>query len=402
MQKEKETSTNPSVLESVRVLDFSHILAGPYCTRQLSDLGAEVIKIERPPEGETSRAVGLHYWQFCNCGKKSICLDLTQAKSVRIVHELVEKCDVVVESFRPGKMDKLGVGYADLKRVNPKIILCSLTGFGQNNPYSKFPGTAVVAHAMTGLMSLQGNIVDPDGPPVAPAFAIGDMGAALHAVSAICAALYYREKTGIGQYIDISLIDSLFGMNDRVQQEMIEKGDAKAVSATPVFAGKDGYLSIAPASEEMFARLWKVMGKGDISVDSRFSTPEARFAHYFNEWNQIIQEWVQSFNSVQEVVSILEKVDVLSTPILSVSDAIKHPYIVSRGMVREIDDPVQGKIKILNSAFRFSETTSELRGNLPKLGEHNHEILRSLLDYSAEEVAQLHEEGVLSSKKYNN
>jgi len=400
MEKGGKSSVKPSVLDSVRVLDFSHILAGPYCTRLLSDLGADVIKIEPPPDGELSRYVGLHYWWFCNCGKKSLCLDLTKKKSVKIVHELVEKCDVIVESFRPGVMDRLGVGYASLKKINPQIIMCSLAAFGQNSPYKRFPGTAVVAHAMSGFMWLQGKVVDPDGPPLPPAFAIGDMGASYNALSAICAALFYREKTGIGQYIDISLIDSLFGMNDRVQHQMLEKNElgSSSISATPIYAGKDGYITIQGVGQDMLARLWKVMGKGDLSADSRFNNIEKRSEH-IHELNQIIQQWVQGFDSIRDVVSILEKADVVFAPILSINDAINHPHFVDRKMIREIEDPEKGKIKVPNSAFRFSETTSGLRGNLPRLGEHNIEILSSLLGYPDDEMAHLHDEGVIYSDR---
>lgn len=396
MDKDRETGTRRSVLDSIRVLDFSHILAGPYCTRLLSDLGAEVIKVEPPPEGELSRYAGLHYWWFCNCGKKSLCLDLNNEKSVQIIHELAKKCDVVVESFRPGVLDRLGVGYTSLREVNPRIIMCSLSAFGQKSPYSRSPGTAVVAHALSGIMWLQGKIVDPSGPPLSPPFAIGDIGASLYAVGAICAALYFREKTGVGQYIDISLIDSLFGMNDRVQQQMLEQEALQSISATPVYAGKDGYVTIQGVGQVMLARLWKAMGKGELSADDRFDTIEHRVEH-LDELNQIIEEWVQSFDSIQQVIPILEKADVVCAPILSINEASTHPHLVAHEMLRETNDPERGKVKVPNSAFRFSETRSGLRGNLPRLGEHNLEILRSILDYSAEEVIQLEDEGTIYS-----
>jgi CoA:oxalate CoA-transferase len=339
---------------------------------------------------------GLHYWWFCNCGKKSLCIDLSKEKSVQIVHEMAKKCDVVVESFRPGVMDRLGVGYASLRKVNPRIIMCSLSAFGQDSPYTRSPGTAVVAHAMSGIMWLQGKIVNPDGPPLPPPFAIGDIGASLHATSAICAALYFRERTGTGQYIDISLIDSLFGMNDRVQQQMLQQDELQSISATPIYTGKDGYVTIQGVGQVMLARLWKAMGRGELSADNRFDTIEHRTEH-IDELNQIIEEWVQSFDSVQQVIPILEKADVVCAPILSIDEASKHPHLVARKMLGEIDDPERGKVRVPNSAFRFSETKSGIRGNLPRLGEHNLEILGLMLDYSAEQVVQLQDEGVIYS-----
>jgi len=396
MDNNREAGICPSVLDSVRVLDFSHILAGPYCTRLLADLGAEVIKVEPPPEGELSRYSGLHYWWFCNCGKKSLCLDLRKEKSLEIIHKMAKKCDVVVESFRPGVMDRLSIGYASLSEVNPRIIMCSLSAFGQDSPYSRSPGTAVVAHAMSGIMWLQGKIVDPDGPPLPPPFAIGDIGASLHAVGAICAALYFRERTDSGQYIDISLIDSLFGMNDRVQQQMLQQEGLQSISATPIYAGKDGYVTIQGVGQVMLARLWKVMGRGELSADDRFDTIEHRTEHV-DELNQIIEEWVQSFDSVRQVIPILEKADVVCAPILSIDEASKHPHLAARKMLGEIDDPERGKVRVPNSAFRFSKTKSGIRGNPPRLGEHNLEILGLLLDYSAEKVVRLRDEGVIYS-----
>lgn len=384
----------PSLLGSIRVLDFSHILAGPHCARLLTDLGAEVIKIERPPEGELSRYAGLHYWWLCNPGKKSLCIDMSKKKSVEIIHQLAKESDIVVESFRPGVMHKLGIGYEQLRAINPKIIMCSLSAYGQNNAYSQYPGTAVVAHALSGFMWLQGRVVDLNGPPQPPPFAIGDMAASLHATAAICGALYYREKTGLGQYIDISLIDSLFAMNDRIQQQLLQTDDLKSISATPIYAGKDGYVTIQGVSQDMFVRLWKAMGEGEITDDQRFDNVEHRNQHV-KEMNDVIQEWVQTFASIKDLIPILEKADVVCAPILSINDASTQPRLVAREMVREIQDPQYGKLKILNNAFRFSEVKCGPKGHLPRLGEHNHEILSSLLGYSDAEITQLQNEGVI-------
>lgn len=389
----------PRVLENVRVLDFSHILAGPYCTRQLADLGAEVIKIEPAILGELSRFVGLHYWWYCNCGKKSLSLDLKQPRAIEIVKELTRVSDVVVESFKPGTMARLGIDYAKLREINPRIIMCSLTGFGQYGPYSHLPATAPVAHSVSGLEWLIGKTVDPEGPPQAPGFALGDTVGAVHAVAAICGALYYREKAGVGQHIDIALVDCLFGINDRVQQHILAGTHQMAsVSTSMIYPGRDGYLTVQCASQAMFDALGRVMDKPDLFTVSIFEldTPEKRGEHQA-KLNRMITEWLQGFDSVLDALPILEEAGVICAPILSIEEAMNDPQLVARQMVGEIDDPERGRVKIVNTPFRFSDTEAGLKGSLPRLGEHNKEILTSLLGYSTKEVARLRQEGVIYS-----
>ncbi len=395
MGEERGASVKPRVLDSVRVLDFTQVLAGPYCTRLLVDLGAEVIKVEPPPPKiEMSRVDKKSLWWLSNCGKKSLCLDLTKAKSVQIVHELVKKCDVVVENFRPGVMKRLGVGYDSLREANPKIIMCSISAYGQDSPYSHLPGGALVPHALSGYMWIQGKVTDPDGPPMNCAFALGDVTAAMYALVAICSALYFREIRGIGQHIDIALVDSLFAfMSERVQQILLEKqDDTKSFrGGSFIYAGKDGYVTMTGLTQAQRARFFKAIGREDLNTEE-YRGPRQ------DELKQIITDWVQSFDSIQQVVSIMEKADVECTPVLSIREASEHPHFVAHGMTQEVDDPEQGKVKVINSPFRFSHTESGLRGNYPKLGEHNREVLNSLLGYSAKEVDQLQEEGVIYSE----
>jgi CoA:oxalate CoA-transferase len=389
----------PRALEDVRVLDFSHILAGPYCTRQLADLGAEVIKIEPPIIGELSRFVGLHYWWYCNCGKKSLSLDLKQPRAIGIVRELAKLCDVVVESFKPGTMARLGIDYAALREINPGIIMCSITGFGQYGPYSHLPATAPVAHSVSGLEWLIGITVDPDGPPQAPGFALGDTVGAVHAVAAICGALYYREKTGVGQHIDIALVDCLFGINDRVQQHILAGTHQMAsVSTSMIYPGRDGYLTVQCASQQMLNALARVMGNPDLFTDVtlQLDTPERRSQH-LNLLNHMIGEWLQGFESVLDVLPILQEAGVICAPILSIEEAMNDPQLLARQMLSEIDDPERGRIKIVNTPFRFSDTEAGLKGSLPRLGEHNKEVLTSILGYSNKEIARLREDGVIYS-----
>lgn len=396
MGKKRE---KPRILENVRVLDLSHILAGPYCTRLLTDLGAEVIKIEQPVIGELSRFVGLHYWWYCNCGKKSLSLDLKQPRAVEIVKELTKVSDVVVESFKPGTMARLGIDYAKLREINPGIIMCSVTGFGQYGPYSHLPATAPVAHSVSGLEWLIGKTVDPEGPPQAPGFALGDTAGSVHALAAICGALYYREKTGLGQHIDIAMVDCLFAINDRVQQHILAGTHQMAsVSTSMIYPGRDGYLTVQCASQKMFDALGKVMGKPDLFSANVFEldTPEKRGEH-MAKINQLITEWLQGFDSVRDALPILEQAGVICAPILSIEEAMNDPQLTAREMLAEMDDPERGRVKVVNTPFRFSDTDAGLKGSLPRLGEHNRQILTSILGYSNKEVARLREEGVIYS-----
>jgi CoA:oxalate CoA-transferase len=395
MGEERSTKGISRVLESVRVLDFSQVLAGPYCTRLLVDLGAEVIKVEPPPRRmELSRIDKKALWWLSNCGKKSLCFDLTKPKAVQIIDELVEKSDVLVENFRPGVMKKLGIGYDQLREVNPKIIMCSLSTYGNDSPYAHLPGGALVPHAFSGYMWMQGKLADPDGPPMNCAFALGDMAAATYALAAICSALYFRERTGIGQYIDISLVDTLFAfMGDRVQVTLLEKQDESNASrgGSFIYAGKDGYVTMSGLTKEQQSRFFKAMGREDLNVDDYFGLRQ-------EELNQIITQWVQSFDSIQEVVSIMEKADVICAPVLSIREASTNAHFVEHNMTQEVNDPEYGKVKVVNSPFRFSYSPSGLTGSYPKLGEHNHEVLETLLGRSSKEIDQLQEEGIIYSE----
>jgi crotonobetainyl-CoA:carnitine CoA-transferase CaiB-like acyl-CoA transferase len=401
MGRDEGNPVAQSVLSSVRVLDFSQVLAGPYCTRLLVDLGAEVIKVEpTPPRVEFSREGKQGLWWLSNCGKKSICLDLTKEESRQIVHELVKECDVVVENFRAGVMSKMGIGYESLREANPRIIFCSLSTYGQDDPKSHLPGSAVVPHALSGYMWVQGKVADQDGPPIGSAFAVGDVSAAVYAATAICSALYYREVSGIGQHIDIALVDSLFSMmSDKGQQLLLDKSeDPKGVRGGSVaIPGKDGHLVIHGLTPEQQKRLLKTMGREDLDTNPGFDNPELMMKHR-EKLMQAMVDWVQSFDSIQEVMSIVEQADVICAPVLSIWDASRHPHMVAHDMIREIDDPEKGKIKVINTPFRFSNSESGMRGDYPELGEHNREVLQSLLHYSDEKLDQLHEEGIIHSE----
>jgi crotonobetainyl-CoA:carnitine CoA-transferase CaiB-like acyl-CoA transferase len=398
--------TKPSVLSGVRVLDFGHYIAAPILTRMMSDMGAEIIKVELAPRGDLSRVYPYikagqsgGFLQH-NRGKQSICVDLKKPEAVEIIKGLAPQVDVVIENFSPGTLAKYGFGYEELKKLNPRLIMCSISGFGQDGPYAHRPGNDTVAQAMSGLMHLTG---DPQGSPMYVGIYIADENAGIHGLAAVCAALYYREKTGVGQHIDLSLVESLFHLHDTaIQFYVLSEGKLNptrfgahhyAIAPCGIFKARDGYVVIA-----VLVHQWEIftqaIGKPELTNDARFATPDARVEHRF-ELVKILEDWLQSFPTRDEPLAILEKVRILSAPVLDIAQIINHPQIKARGAMQEVPHPGIGPVALPKSPFRFSETTVKIRSRAPLLGEHNERILSQYLGYSADRIASLTQSGVL-------
>ena len=396
----------PSILAGVRVLDFGHYIAAPILTRMMADMGAEIIKIELAPRGDLSRVYPYlkagqsgAYIQH-NRGKQSVCLDLKKPEAVEIVKGLVPQVDVVIENFSPGTLAKYGLGYDELKKLHPRLIMCSISGYGQDGPYAQRPGNDTVAQAMSGLMHLTG---DPHGSPTYVGIYIADENAGVHGLAAVCAALYYREKTGIGQYIDLSLIECLFHLHDTaIQFYVLSDGELNptrfgahhyAVAPCGIFQARDGYIVIAVLVHqwELFAR---TIGKPELAADPRFDTNEKRAENRF-ALVKIIEEWLQSFPSREEPLAILQEVRILSAPVLDIAQAINHPQTQARRAMQDVPHPGLGPVALPKSPFRFSETIVEIRRRAPLLGEHNESILSRYLGYSAEKIVALTDSGAL-------
>ena len=400
------SSSQPSVLSGVRVLDFGHYIAAPILTRMMSDLGAEIIKIELAPRGDLSRVYPYikagqsgGFIQH-NRGKQSVCVDLKKPEAVEIVKSLVPHVDVVIENFSPGTLAKYGFGYAELKKINPRLIMCSISGFGQDGPYAHRPGNDTVAQAMSGLMHLTG---DPQGSPTYVGIYIADENAGVHGLAAVCAALYYREKTGIGQHIDLSLVESLFHLHDTaIQFYVLSEGELNptrfgahhyAIAPCGIFKARDGYMVIAVLVHQ-WAIFTQAIGKPELAHDPRFATPETRVEHRF-ALVKILEEWLQSFSTRDEPLAILEKARILSAPVLDIAQVINHPQIKARGAMQDVPHPGIGPVALPKTPFHFSETTVEIRSRTPLLGEHNEKILSQYLGYSADRIAALTQSGVL-------
>lgn len=397
------------VLDGYKVLDLTQFLAGPAATRIMVEAGAEVIKVEWPT-GDPSRNfpyLGEHgrsaYYVQQNRGKKSVSLDLKSEEGVNIVKQLTAKCDVLIENFAPGVMARLGLSYEDIKAVNPNIVMCSISAFGQTGPLAHLPGFDNIGQAYSGVTSMIGN---PDHPPSFPMVAIGDVGTGVHAACAIAFALLYREKTGKGQYVDVSLLDTYFHHHEvNVQLWSCTKGKTKptrsgshhyAVAPAGIFKGSDSYMFLLPLLH-LWPRFCDLIGRPELGTDPRYVDNASR-AENQKELIVIIEGWLQAQESDAEAIRILEEGHIPVAPILTVEEACQHPHLVERETVRWIDDRVLGRFQVPGMPLRFSEFEGHLDLEAPFRGEHNAQVLKDYLGYSAQQVVDLVVSGVLSSE----
>ncbi len=388
-------------LSGIKVLDFTRVLAGPFCTMNLSDLGAEVIKVEKPGTGDDSRIFGPFindqsgYYIYVNRGKKSITLDLKNPKAREIIYDMVKKVDVVVENFKPGIMDKLGFSYDAFKELNPGIIYCSISGFGQDSPYRNRAAYDIVAQGMSGIMSITGF---PDNPPTRLGSSLGDISAGLFGAFGIMVALYHREKTGHGQYIDISMMDSVFSfIETNVVRHTIGKilpvrvGSRHPLSAPfDIYQCKDGLVIIAIASDPHFLKLCEMMGQPDLIKDPRFDSDPHRSENDV-ALKKIIEKYLADY-TVDEAMEKMLSLSLPCAPIQNLEQACKDPSILKREMLVEIDQPIAGRVKITGNPVKLSETPPDPKHPAPMMGEHTAEVLKDLLGYSQETIDRLEKE----------
>src|SRR5262245_16357317 len=368
-----ETETRmPRPLAGVRVLDFGRVLAAPHCARWMRDMGADVIKIERPVDGDDTRKDPYVYehglsagFMQQNWGKRSVSMDLRRPEARPIIDGLVRRTDVAVENFRPGTMERLGLGYERLKGINPRLIMCSISAYGQTGPHAQRPGYGKLLESVAAVAELTG---ERDGPPMPTLLPIADNVAAGMALGAIGAALYYREKTGIGQYIDIALLDAVFQCQDMaVQQFLASKGRMRMTRSgtrdslwvpSGIHKGNDGWVMIkCVESDAGWAAIARAIGREDMITDPRYSTFEQRRERK-DEVYAIIDAWVQSFTSVDEVEDLMVKAGVPCARVNDIEHAIEHPQIRARRMLVERQHPTLGPMPIMNSGLNFSATSA--------------------------------------------
>jgi len=392
-------------LEGVRVLDFTQYLSGPHGTSVLSEFGAEIIKIERPGKGEPERQAppktpkGESYQFFAyNRGKKSITLNLKDPKGVEVAKKLAAKADILVENFAPGGMERLGLSYEVVSKINPRIIYASISGFGQTGPRRNDVSYDIVAQAMGGLMSVTGH---PDSEPLKVAISLADYMGGYNVVIAILAALYYRTVSGEGQAIDISMQDGIWAMvfPDRANyfdDYVVPKRIGNKLSSSAPFGAyhaKDGYVVICTIADPQWEKVLQAMGREDLSGDQRYATRESRTKN-MKEVDDLVQAWCQE-KTVDDVFSILKKFRVPCSPLPTFDQVASDPHLLEREMIVEVEQGISGKVKLSGSVYKMSKTPGDRRMRVPEIGEYNEEIYGGLLGMDAEEMRKLKEEKII-------
>jgi crotonobetainyl-CoA:carnitine CoA-transferase CaiB-like acyl-CoA transferase len=391
-------------LDGLRVLDLTRVLVGPYATMMLADLGAEVIKVERPGAGDESRHVApfkngeSHYFLAINRNKLGISVDMKRPEGKAILVDLARRSDVFIENFRPGVARRLGLDYEALRQKNPRLVYCSISAFGQTGPYSSRSALDIAIQAMSGIMSITG---EPDGPPTRMGLPMADLCGGLFAVIGVLSAIYERERTGQGQLIDFSMLDGMVGMLMYMATRVFMTGeDAPKIASGHLgivpygaYPAGDGYLVIANIGEAFWPKICAAIGRPELARDGRYDTNQKRVARR-EEVDALLSEALAG-RTVAEWDEILERNDVPHAPILKISDVLRHPQVLARGLIDEYDHPRVGRFPAVGRAIRFPEHEGEPLRPSPLMGEHNEVVLRELLGYSPEQVAKLRADGVI-------
>jgi crotonobetainyl-CoA:carnitine CoA-transferase CaiB-like acyl-CoA transferase len=403
-------------LSHIRVLDLSRVLAGPWAGQNLADLGAEVIKVERPKAGDDSRAFGPPwlkdpsgrdsmesvYFMSANRGKKSITVNLTNPEGQRIVRELAARCDVLIENYKVGDLDRYGLGYKDLSALNPRLVYCSVTGFGQTGPYRERPGYDFMAQGMGGLMSISGEPDEvPGGGPMRAGVPVIDIFAGMYATIAICAALAHRAETGNGQHLDVALFDSCLALLANQGQTYLSTGEnpTRIGNSHPtivpyqVFKTSDGAMILACGNDNLFGKFCAVAGCGALAKDPRF----ARNGDRVKNRNVLVAMLAETFleRTTADWVGALDAAGVPCGPINTLAQAFAEPQAEARGMKVKLPHPVAGEVPLIGSPMKFSGTPIRHEIPPPVLGQHSEEILRSMLGMNAEDVEKLRAAGAI-------
>ncbi len=391
-------------LEGIRIIEFSRALAGPYCTMLLADLGAEVIKVEMPGSGDDSRGWGppfiegeAAYFLSINRNKKSMTLNLKADKAKEIACKLIQTADVVLESNRPGAMARLGLDYESVKKVKPEIIYTSVSGFGQTGPYSSRPGFDQVIQGYGGIMGLTG---EADGPPLKVGIAVTDIATGMFAAIGILTALYHRQATGKGQYIDASMLDGQVSWLTYQAGRYLASGKVpqRIGSAHPLivpyqaFEAKDGFVNIAVGNDNLWKKFCDATELRAIVDDPKFATNAKRVENR-QEVIEIISNVIAG-KTMQEWLDILEDAGIPCGPIYTVDQIFSDPQVLARNMLVEVDHPKCGPVKVTGSPIKLSETPADVRTSPPMLGQHNEEILQDL-GFDSSDIEKIKEEKVI-------
>lgn len=401
-------------LSGIRVLDLSRVLAGPSCTQILGDLGADIIKVERPGEGDDTRKWGppflkdaaghdteeSAYYLSCNRNKRSIAIDITRPEGQQIIHDLLTKCDILIENFKVGGLEKYGLGYEHIKQRHPHIIYASITGFGQTGPLASEPGYDLMAQAMGGLMAVTG---EPEGMPMKVGVALTDVMTGLYAAIGVLAALHKRKETGRGDLVDVALLDCTLASLTNLAQFYLTSGTPakrwgnahSTIVPYQAFPAADGHIIIAVGNDAQFARLATLLGHDEWLKDDRFITNRARVTH-----RDIIVNLISTITPTRPVadwVTALQEIDVPAGPVNRMDQVFAMEQIQARGMEIEMNHPTSPlPIHLVGSPLKLSENPVDYRLPPPRCGEHTQQILNELLNKSSEDLAELIKSNVVS------
>ena len=392
-------------LKSVRVLDFTRVLSGPYATMMLADQGADVIKIEAPEKGDDTRHFppfknGMsHYYIALNRNKKSIVLNLATAEGKKIARDLAAKSDVVIENFRPGVMKRLGLDYATLAEENPGLVYCSISGFGAEGPLCDQPSFDIVAQALSGVMSVNG---EPGAGPTKLGLPIGDMAGGIYGAIAILSALHERQETGQGRLIDISMLDCLLGMQGYLAQIYFVTGESPQPQGTRhpnlvpygAYRTLDGHIIIACLTESFWHNLARAIGAEELIDDPRFADYASRIQHR-DELNGLIEDHIAT-GTTAEWTERLQCYDVPHSPILSIGEALEHTNTQARGMTSTVSHPDLGELRLVGNPIHYVGVPRPPLEPPPMLGKNTEEVLKEVLNIDNQQIAELHNRGAFS------
>jgi crotonobetainyl-CoA:carnitine CoA-transferase CaiB-like acyl-CoA transferase len=401
----------PRALAGVRVLELTNYIAGPIVGRMMADMGAEVVKLEMPPRGDYNRGpmppadAAQRYspgHAFYNRGKQSLCVDLKRPEGAALVRELIAHFDVFIENLTPGLVRKYGLSWEQLSAVNPRLIMCSVSAFGQTGPLATFAGTDAIAQAMSGITSMT---ADAHGTPIFTGVFMADGNAGVSAYGAVVTALFFREKSGLGQYIDLSLSESIFHLHDNSLCSWLFSKGAEVPAPFGshrngdgphgYFKTPDGYLILVVLTHR-WKQFTEAIGKPELAEDPRFLTMQGRSDNRY-VLAAIVEEWIQNnFKTREEAIRFFRDAGLIAAPVLSVPEAVNHPQFKERGTMESIEVPNFGPIPLPKAPFHMSRTPSRIPPTIALLGENNAEILQNFLGYGAERIAALLDSGVIA------
>lgn len=394
----------PGPLDGIKVLDLTRVLAGPYATMLLGDLGAEVIKIEQPGTGDESRNFGPFkngfslYFMSVNRGKRSVTLNLKTERGQAIFKQLLAHTDIVVENFRPGTMKKLGLDYDTLKAEHRSLIYAACSGFGQTGPYAQQGAYDMIIQGMGGIISITG---EPEGPPVRVGTSISDITAALFTTIGVLSALHHRNQTGKGQFVDVAMLDSLVAVLENAVVRYFATGEAPrplgarhpAITPFEAFASADGHVIIALGNDTLWAKFCEYVNRLDLISDERFRTNADRTENHA-ELFPILSD-IMSERTTDDWIDALGEIGVPCGPINAMDKVVSHPQVQAREMITRVAHQITGEVKVPGVPIKLSETPGNVDAPAPSLGEHTTEVLTDVLKMSPDEVAQLKQDGII-------